>query len=64
MEVNFFQILLIGVTFYFQHVYPLQQRDRLWSSESDVCRRQILMSKVYPRTVRVKLFIMILERQL
>ena len=28
------------------------------SSESDVCRRQILTSEVDPRTVRVKIFLM------
>ena len=33
----------------------LQCGDRLESSESDVCRRQILTSKVDPRTVRVNL---------
>ena len=32
----------------------LQCGDRLWSSESDVYRRQILTTKVDPRTVRVK----------
>ena len=32
----------------------LQCRDRLWTSESDVYRRQILTTKVYPRAVRVK----------
>ena len=31
------------------------------SVESDVCRRQILTSKVDPRTVRVKLFIMAVD---
>ena len=31
----------------------LQCGDRLWTSESDVCRRQILTTKVYPRAVRV-----------
>ena len=37
--------------------------DRLWSSKSDVCRRQILTSKVNPRTVRVKIFITAVETQ-
>ena len=32
--------------------------DKLWSSECDVCRRQILTSKVDPRAVRVKIFLM------
>ena len=32
----------------------LQCEDRLLSSESDVYRRQILTTKVYPRAVRVK----------
>ena len=34
---------------------PLQRGDRLYSSESDVCRRQILTTKVDPRTLRAKL---------
>ena len=40
---------------------PLQRGDRLSTSESDVCRRQILTSKVDPRTERVKIFIMVLD---
>ena len=36
-------------------VLLLQRGDRLWSSESDVYRRQILRTKVYLRAVRVKL---------
>ena len=32
-----------------------------WSSEYDVCRRQILTTKVDPRTVRVKLFLMAVD---
>ena len=32
----------------------LQRGDRLWSSESDVYRRQILSTKVDPRAVRVE----------
>ena len=32
----------------------LQRGDRLWSSESDVYRRQILTTKVGPRAARVK----------
>ena len=37
---------------------PLQCGDPLKSSESDVCRRQILTTKVDPPTVRVKIFLM------
>ena len=34
----------------------------IWrSSESDVCRRQIQTTKVYPRTVRVKIFLMAVD---
>ena len=29
-------------------IQPLQRRDRLYTSESDVCRRQILMYKDNP----------------
>ena len=36
-------------------VKPLQCGDRLYTSESDVCRRQILTCKVDPRTVRVNI---------
>ena len=36
-------------------VLLLQCGGRLYLSESDVCRRQILTTKVDPRTVRVKL---------
>ena len=32
-----------------------QHGGRLWTSESDVCRRQILTSKVGPRAERVRL---------
>ena len=35
-------------------VLLLQCRDRLYTSESDVYRRQILTNKVDPRAVRVK----------
>ena len=37
---------------------PLQRGDRLWTSESDIYRRQIPTSKVYPCTMcteRIKL---------
>ena len=27
----------------------------------DICRRQVLTTKVYPRTVRVKIFLMVLD---
>ena len=32
---------------------------RLYTSESDVCRRQILTYEVYHRTERIKIFIMV-----
>ena len=34
---------------------------RLYSSESDVCIRQILTTKVDPRTVRVIIFIIVVD---
>ena len=37
-----------------QLLHILQRGDRLESTESDVYRRQILTTKVDPRTVRVK----------
>ena len=40
---------------------PLQPGDRHQSSESDVCRRQILTSKVDPRAVRVNIFKMAVD---
>ena len=42
---------------------PLQCRDRLYASESDVYRRrrQILTSKVDPRIVRINIFIMTVD---
>ena len=39
-------------------VIALQRGDRLYTSKSDVCRRQILTSKVDPRIVRGKIFSM------
>ena len=39
-------------------IQPLQRGNRLPTSESDVCRRQILTSKVDPHTVRVKIIVM------
>ena len=38
----------------------LQSGDRIKSSESDVCRRQILTTKVGPRAVRVELISMLI----
>ena len=37
---------------------PFQCGNRLYTSESDVCRRQILTYKDGPRTERIKIFIM------
>ena len=39
---------------HWKYFYSLQRGDRLKSSESDVCRRQILTIKVDPRVVGVK----------
>ena len=36
------------------NIWLLQYRDRLWMSESDVCRRQILTSKFGSRAERVE----------
>ena len=36
-------------------------RGRLYTSESDVCRRQILTSKVDPRNVKFKIFIIAVD---
>ena len=45
-----------------KHYFELLQcGDRLESLESDVCRRQILTSKVDHHTVRVKIVILIVE---
>ena len=41
--------------------YPLQRGYRLKSSESDVCRRQILTTKIDPRTVIVNIYIMVVH---
>ena len=35
----------------------LQRGDRLYTSESDVCRRQILTYKIGPQAVRVKILV-------
>ena len=40
---------------------PLQSGDRFYTSESDVCRRQILTYKDDPRTERIKIFIMAVD---
>ena len=42
---------------------PLQRGDRLLTTESDVCRRQILTFKVNPRAERTKIFTMAVEPQ-
>ena len=40
-------------------VLPFQHRDRIYTSESDVCgRRQTLTYKDVPRTERIKIFMM------
>ena len=38
--------------------WPFQYGDRFYTSESDVCRRQILTYKDDPRTERIKIFLM------
>ena len=40
---------------------PLQCGDRLSPSESDVCRRQVMTTKIDPCTVRVNMFIMAVD---
>ena len=40
---------------------PFQCGDRLYTSESDVCRRQILMYKDGPRTERIQILIMAVD---
>ena len=35
-------------------IYHFQRGDRLWTSESNVCRRQMMTSKVDPRTDSIK----------
>ena len=42
-------------------VSPFMRGDRLYTPESDVCRRQILTYKDDPRTERIKLFVMIVD---
>ena len=46
--------LVIWVYGHYKNFLPLQCSDRLQSSESHVYRRQLLTTKVDPRTVRVK----------
>ena len=40
---------------------PFSAGERLYTSESDVCRRQILTYKDCPRTERIKLFLMAVD---
>ena len=42
-------------------VQPLQCGALLKTSESDVCRRQILTTEVDPRTLRVNIFLMAVD---
>ena len=49
--------LVFGRCIYVDMISPLQCGDILYSSESDVCGRQILTIKVDPRTARVKVFL-------
>ena len=48
---------------YYDVILPLNQDSAgiFLSSESDVCRRQILTTKVYPRAVRLKIFLMAVD---
>ena len=41
--------------------HPFQRGDRLYTSESDVYRRQILTSKDDPHTERIKTYIMTVD---
>ena len=40
---------------------PFHRGNRLYTSESDVYRRQILMYKDDPRTERIKIFLMVVD---
>ena len=40
---------------------PFQRGDRLYTSESDVCGRQILTYKDDPRAERIKIFLMTVD---
>ena len=42
---------------------PFQRGDPLYTSESDVCRPQILTYKVDPRAERIEIFIMAVDPQ-
>ena len=41
-----------------ESLLPSQRGDRPYTSESDVCRRQILTYKDGPRTERTKIFLL------
>ena len=57
----FFTILTRSRTLQLHLTLTLTARGQTLSSESDVCRRQILTTKDYPRTVKVKIFLMVLH---
>ena len=40
---------------------PLQRGGRLWTSEYDVCTRQMLTSKIDLRTVKIKIVIIVVD---
>ena len=42
-------------------VLPFQRRDRLYTSESDICRRQILTFKDSTRAEKNEIFIMVVN---
>ena len=44
-----------------QSLLPFQHGDRLYTSESDVCRRQTLTYKDDPRSERIKIFIIVID---
>ena len=46
---------------WFSYDKPLQRRGQLYSSESDVNRREIPTTKVDLRTVKLKIFLMALD---
>ena len=41
--------------------YPFKREDRLYKSESDVCRRQILTYKDGPCTERIQIFLVAID---
>ena len=53
---NVVRIWLVGSS-------PFQCGDRFYTSDSDVYRRQVLTSKVNPRTEKVKIFTMAVDQQ-